>query len=401
MSKESPKSRSSKARNTGVSRRSLLKASAAGAAAAATTLAAPHIRNAEAATMNIRMLIWQDYNIADTVNEFEAKYDVRVSPAFFDGNSEAFNKMKAGGTADFDLVMADGFWPRLYYRDGLIQPMNEELLPNLANLFPDFAPPAYNLLLDKPGGVRIGANNCWGSYGITMNLEHIAPEDRESLNIMFDEKYAGHLATGARFEENIAMAGILAATQLGTVDGPRPDGDESFNPYHLTDEELERAKELLIKQKGLLVTRYQDYDSLQKLMRPGLVWASPEFSEIYRRLTRAYEAGEIDFQVAHMLQPKEGGLGWIDSWQLSSGTTDSEAVELCHHWVNHYISNESMTRVAKIGVAPCYDVREFLPPEEVSLLLMDRTVELRGLHMFDQPSSPEKWERVWSEVEAA
>ena len=218
---------------------------------------------------------------------------------------------------------------------------------------------------------------------------------------MFDEKYGGHLATGARFEENIAMAGILAATQLGTVDGPRPDGDESFNPYHLTDEELERAKELLIKQKGLLVTRYQDYDSLQKLMRPGLVWASPEFSEIYRRLTRAYEAGEIDFQVAHMLQPKEGGLGWIYSWQLSSGTTDSEAIELCHTWVNHFISNESMTRVAGIGVAPCYDVREFLPPEEVSLLMMDRTVELRGLHMLDQPSSPEKWERVWSEVEAA
>ena len=29
------------------------------------------------------------------------------------------------------------------------------------------------------------------------------------------------------------------------------------------------------------------------------------------------------------------------------------------------------------------------------------TAELLGLHMFDQPSSPEKWERVWSEVEAA
>jgi hypothetical protein len=53
------------------------------------------------------------------------------------------------------------------------------------------------------------------------------------------------------------------------------------------------------------------------------------------------------------------------------------------------------------GVATCYDVRDMLPPEEVSLLLLDRTAELRGLHMFDQPSSPEKWERVWSEVEAA
>ncbi|MEM7124444.1 MAG: hypothetical protein AAF563_24425 [Pseudomonadota bacterium] len=393
-----PSKTSYKPKSKGLSRRSVLKTGAA--AAATTAIAAPHVRRAKAADMTIRMLIWQDYNIADTVNEFEEKYDVSVSPSFFDGNSEAFNKMKAGGTEDFDLVMADGFWPRLYYRDNLIQPMDDALLPNLANLFPDFAPGAYDLLHDKPGGTRIGVNNCWGSYGITMNLDHIEPADRESLNIMFDEKYAGHLATGARFEENIAMAGILAATQLGTKDDERPDG-QPFNPYKLTDAELERAKELLIKQKGLLVTRYQDYDSLQKLMRPGLVWASPEFSEIYRRLTRAYEAGEIDFQVAHMLQPVEGGLGWIDSWQLSSGTTDPAKIEMCHHWVNHYISNESMHRVALKGVAPCFDVRAMLPPEEVDLLLMDRTVELRGLHMFDQPSSPEKWERVWSEVEAA
>ena len=374
-----------------------MKGAVAGAGAA---IAAPYIRNAEAATPTVRMLMWEDYIIQETVTEFEEKYNARIAPQFFDGNSEAFNKMKAGGTSDFDLVMADGFWPRLYLRDDLIQPINESLVPNLANTYEDFKPGAYDLLHDKPGGTLIGVMNCWGSYGITMNLDHIEEEDRTSLNVMFNEKYEGHLSTGARFEENIAMAGILAATQMGTVNDARPDG-LAFNPYKLTDAELERAKELLIKQKGLLVTRYQDYDALQRLMRPGLVWASPEFSEIYRRLTRARWNGEIDFDVAHMLQPKEGGLGWIDSWQLSSGTTNSEIIELSHHWMNHYVSRESMKRVAGIGVAPCFNVTDLLPEEEVALLMLDRTSELRGLHMFDQPSSPEKWERVWSEVEAA
>ncbi|MHA1152929.1 MAG: ABC transporter substrate-binding protein [Alphaproteobacteria bacterium] len=379
------------------SRREVLKTTAAVAGA---TLAAPYIRNAEAATPTVRMLMWEDYIIQETVTEFEDKYKARIAPQFFDGNSEAFNKMKAGGTADFDLVMADGFWPRLYLRDGLIQNINEALVPNLQNSFKDFKPGAYDLLHDKPGGDLIGVMNCWGSYGITMNLDHIEEGDRTSLNIMFDEKYRGHLSTGARFEENIAMAGILAATQMGTKGDPRPDG-QPFNPYKLTDAELARAKELLIKQKGLLVTRYQDYDALQRLMRPGLVWASPEFSEIYRRLTRARWAGEIDFEVAHMLQPDEGGLGWIDSWQLSSGTTNSEIIELSHHWMNHYISRKSMALVAGIGVSPCFDVTDLMTKEDVSLLMLDRTAELRGLHMFDQPSSPEKWERVWSEVEAA
>jgi spermidine/putrescine-binding protein len=383
---------------TQISRRKVLKGTAA---AAGIALAMPHIRNAEAATPTVRTLMWQDYFIQETVTEFEEQYGARVAPQYFDGNSEAFNKMKAGGTEDFDLVMADGFWPRLYLRDDLIQPINESLVGNLEGSFENFKPGGYDLLHDEPGGTLIGIMNCWGSYGITMNLNHIDEADRTSLNIMFDEKYGGHLATGARFEENIAMAGILAATQMGTTNDPRPDG-QPFNPYKLTDDELEHAKQLLIKQKGLLVTRYTDYDALQRLMRPGLVWASPEFSEIYRRLTRAYWAEEIDFEVAHMLQPDEGGLGWIDSWQLSSGTTDSEIIELSHHWMNHFVSKTNMTRVAlNVGLAPCYDVRDELDEEEVALLMLDRTAELRGLHMFDQPSSPEKWERVWNEVEAA
>ena len=33
--------------------------------------------------------------------------------------------------------------------------------------------------------------------------------------------------------------------------------------------------------------------------------------------------------------------------------------------------------------------------------LMDRTEELTQMYMFDQPSSPEKWERVWSNMQAA
>ena len=94
----------------------------------------------------------------------------------------------------------------------------------------------------------------------------------------------GHFSTNSRFEENIALMGILAATKLGTMDGARPDG-KPFNPYQLTDDELAETKRLLIEQKKLLLTRYQDYDALDRLMRAKSVWAAPEFAETYRHLT--------------------------------------------------------------------------------------------------------------------
>ena len=104
--------------------------------------------------------------------------------------------------------------------------------------------------------------------------------------------------------------GILRRDQSRHHGGARPDG-KPFNPYHLTDAELEETKKLLIAQKKLLLTRYQDYDALDRLMRGGAVWAAPEFAETYRHLTVLRSEGKIDFDVQHVLKPEGGrpGLG--------------------------------------------------------------------------------------------
>ena len=111
------------------------------AATGATFVAsAPFIGKARAATPDLRLLMWQPYMIKETVQGFEEKYKARFSPTFFDGNSEAFNKMKVGGTKDFDIVMGDGFWPRLYFRQGLTQPIDYGKIPNMSGVFPEFLP---------------------------------------------------------------------------------------------------------------------------------------------------------------------------------------------------------------------------------------------------------------------
>jgi spermidine/putrescine transport system substrate-binding protein len=361
---------------------------------------APFIAKARAATPDLRLLMWQPYMIKETVQGFEDKYKARFSPTFFDGNSEAFNKMKVGGTKDFDLVMGDGFWPRLYFRQSLTQPIDYAKIPNMSGVFPDFLPPNFPLLADEAGQNKVAAPNCWGGYGITVNKAQIPDEDIGSIALLLNEKYKGHISTNSRFEENIALMGILAATNLGTKDGERPDG-KPFNPYQLTDAELEETKKLLIAQKKLLLTRYQDYDALDRLMRGGAVWAAPEFSETYRHLTVLRKEGKLDFDLAHVLKPKEGGLGWVDTWMISS-QADSERVELAHHWINELLQKDNYVRVVRsTGYGGTVDIRDLLTPDEVELYFQNRSAEAAQLHMFDQPSSPEKWERIWSDVEAS
>src|SRR5215813_7208411 len=122
---------------TRISRRTVL---ASGAAAAGLALGrkGPFISNAEAATPTLRLLMWQPYAIKETVSSFEGGFKAKFSPTFFDGNSEAFNKMKVGGTKDFDIVQGDGFWPRLYFRQGLTQGLDYGKIANIAGVFADF-----------------------------------------------------------------------------------------------------------------------------------------------------------------------------------------------------------------------------------------------------------------------
>ena len=108
-----------KGRLNSLNRRHLLTTGAATLGAVAAGPFAPFIGRARAATPTLRLLMWQPYAIKEIVDEFEKTTGAKFAPTFFDGNSEAFNKLKVGGTKDFDMVMADGFWPRLYFRQGL------------------------------------------------------------------------------------------------------------------------------------------------------------------------------------------------------------------------------------------------------------------------------------------
>jgi spermidine/putrescine-binding protein len=378
---------------------------ASGAAAAAAGFSAratgPFVRDARAAELELRVLMWANYNVESTIKAFEQEHGVRFAPTYFDGNSEAFNKMKAGGTQDFDLVQADGHWPRTYHKQGLTQIVDYAKVPNLKYAYPACVPPGYLLNQVEGGTDMVAVPNCWGGYGVTINESKVDAADAESIEVLYNEKYKGHIITSARFEENIAETGILVADRLGTKDAPRPDG-KPFNPYVLTDEELEECKAWLIKQKGLLLTRYVEYDMVDRLMLSGQAWMSPEWGITFRRLLAMHRNGELDWTARHILKPREGGLGWIDNWMISSGVQDAEKLEICYTFINTFLSKENMLKVLREeGTSSIIDIRDMLTEQEIQDFLLNETEQLKGLYMFDQPSSPEKWERVWSEVEAA
>ena len=256
------------------------------------------------------------------------------------------------------------------------------------------------MLTDPKSGDKVGFPFCWGAYGITYDAAVVAPEKTATVELMFSPEFSGRLSTSARFEENIALAALLVTEQMGSRSKPRPDG-KPFNPYVLTDEELAGVEVLLKKQKSLLLTRYQDNPTLFQLLQGGSVVAAVEFAQVYRQLLIAKDgAPKGDFR--HTLKMKEGGLGWVDTWLVTTGVADGAKLDLCYSFIDDMISANVMKKIGEVaGCSTTIDLRNISSADEQKLFMMSRSSEIAGLFMFDQPSSPEKWERVWSNVQAA
>jgi spermidine/putrescine-binding protein len=362
-------------------------------------LAMPFVRPSWAQSPTVRALMWEAYVLPDVVAAFEEEQGVRFQATFFDGNSEAYNKLRVGGAAEFDLVQADGFWPQLYRRESLIRPVDYAGVPNTAGYLPEFAAERFSVLTDPGSNTKIGFPFCWGAYGITYDAGVVDPAKTQSLEALFDPAFNGQLSTSARFEENIALAALLVTHRMGTRSAERPDGRE-FNPYVLTDAELAEVEKVLIEQKRLLLTRYQDNPTLFQLLQSGAVVAAAEFAQVFRQLLVAEAGTGKDFR--HALRMNEGGLGWVDTWLYTTGVADDTRLGLCNAFVNRMISPEVMKRIGEVaGCSTTVDLRSISSEGERELYLMDRSAEIADLFMFDQPSSPEKWERVWSNVQAA
>jgi len=85
--------------------------------------------------------------------------------------------------------------------------------------------------------------------------------------------------------------------------------------------------------------------------------------------------GKIAFDVEHVLKPKEGGLGWVDTWMVSS-EADSERTELAHAWINMFLAKDNYVRVVRsTGYGGVVDVRSLLTPDEIELYFQNRSAE--------------------------
>ena len=259
----------------------------------------------------LRILAYEGYADDDWIKAFEHQTGARVNVVFAGSPEEMFAKMQGSAGADYDLVAIDTSIVKRYLDNGLIQPMDESKLTNLPNLQPAFA----GIPQTRPDGKRYAVPIAWGSLGLVYSLDEFK-EAPTSWNVLWDPKYKGRVLMGDDGNNNI----VNTALSMGIAD-----------PYHPSDEQAKAVKKKLIDLKSNLLSYYSGGEEGVTLYQQNDIVLMTAFGELqYRQLqSRGLKVG--------YLVPKEGAVGWVDCWGISS---KAAAVDLAHAWINFWLQPE-------------------------------------------------------------
>ncbi len=313
-----------------------------------------------ATAQEVRLFSFEGYAEPVWVEPFEAETGCSVSVAYTGSVDEMFAKMAGSDGADYDLISIDTSIIQRYLDNGLIIPFDMSMVPNTANLLPSFSSVAEVM----SGGETYGVSIAWGSLGLIYDREAF-PDGVDSWEALWDPANAGHILSLDDANNNVTNAAIILGIE---------------NPFNLSDEDFEAVKQKLIEQKQYLISYYAGFEegvNIWDTSEANLMFSMGEF--------QAVELANRGYDAVYSI-PKEGGIGWLDTWALSKGVQDTECA---HKWVNHYlngVTGPTMTEINGYGNTT---------NESPELDYADKLVWLQPVEDFDRRV------QVWNEVKAA
>jgi spermidine/putrescine transport system substrate-binding protein len=95
----------------------------------------------------LSLYTWADYIKPDLVRRFEREHGCRVILDTFESNEAMYAKLKAGASG-YDLLTPSSYMVSLMHAQGMLRPIDHQLVPNLVNVDPDYLAIAVDKTMD-------------------------------------------------------------------------------------------------------------------------------------------------------------------------------------------------------------------------------------------------------------
>ncbi len=252
--------------------------------------------------ISINVYNWGEYisdgsdGLLDVNTEFTNLTGIKVNYSTYATNEELYAKLKGGGT-NYDIIIPSDYMIARMIKEGMLQKLNYENIPNFANIMPKFVGNLYDP--DDEYSVPY----TWGTVGIIYDNTAVeVPEDGLDWDILWDEKYKDSILMFDNPRDSFAIASLLLGNSINT---------ENFR-------ELRNAAEELKKQKSLV----QSYvmDEIFDKMGAGEAVLAPYYAGDAVTLMDEYD--HLGFAI-----PKSGTNLFIDAMCIPASSSQKEAAE--------------------------------------------------------------------------
>lgn len=253
-------------------------------------------------------MTWSGYELPEFHQAYLASHPEGIDVSLFGDDDEALTKVKAGFRPDvahpcFDKI---GRWRE----ENLLQPIDVSRIANWDKVFP--------VLKTLPGVIDNGEVWMipwdWGNTSITYRTDLVdLPE--ASWKLLWDQRYAGRLATLDAVHDTPVVAAILAGV----------------DPFNMSDADLEKVAEVLKAQRPLLRMYTTDMTSVEQALAAGELVAAMTWNASAVTLKR--QGLPVEF-----MNPKEGMLTWVCGYVLLK---DAQNVDLAYDFINARLADDA------------------------------------------------------------
>jgi spermidine/putrescine transport system substrate-binding protein len=280
-------------------------------------------------------------------------------------------KLQAGGTGQYDLVVASDYAVEVLRAESLLSPLDHALLPNLGNLATRFRDAPFD-----PGNAYTAMYQ-WGTSGLGIRTDLVeGGEPEASWRLVFDPAaQVGPFTMLNDPRETIGAALIYLGHSANSADPG----------------ELAEAERLLVAQRDRVLT-YAPFASARDLLASGDAVVAHNFSGDI--LLVADEVPDVRYVI-----PSEGSVVWTDNLAVPAGAPNPR---LAHAFINFILDAGVGARLSNWTryASPNEAARADIDPELLAdpAVYPDSAVMARLEYLRDLGPARAEYDRIWTRL---
>ncbi|MEF9915866.1 MAG: extracellular solute-binding protein [Lachnospiraceae bacterium] len=239
---------------------------------------------------------WGEYLDPEVLTMFEEETGISVVYEEFETNEIMYPKIQSGAIA-YDVVCPSDYMIQRMIENNLLAKINFNHIPNISNIGSTYMEQSKQFDTNNQYSVPY----CWGTVGILYN-KTMVDEPIDSWSVLWDDKYKDNIL----MQDSVRDTFGITLKYLGY-------------PLNSTDlDELNEAKELLLKQKPLVQAYVIDQ------VRDKMIGNEAAIGVIYsgEAIFTQQENSDLEYVI-----PKEGSNVWIDSWVIPKNAKHKKNAE--------------------------------------------------------------------------